>query len=398
MGFKKINVFGALILALILMTNVAWAGPTWTFGPEDQGRLRLDYKGQFQFNYRDTGSEANGDGDTAEFNFRRNRISLIGAYGPSMGIYVQTEFREDNNMGPVGVGDGDNSDFEILDAQLRFKYSNALRVRLGKFKYNLTRENLEACEAPLSLDRSLFIRAPLVDGTRDMGVAAWGNLLDNKFQYRLDIMNGRNDAASAPTSNLRYTARAHYSLWDAEKSYGYKGTYLGDKKVFTVGAAYSFEKDVAYGDVAGLTDAVDYNAWTADVFIEYPMDEIGDFTFSAAYVDYDLDDAFKGADPDSGVTGLNGEKNGGYAKVAYMLATQPLQFFVRAENWSFAELNEIFDQEIDWYGGGVNYYFRGQKLKLTAQVAQTDFDKEGTFGDHKTEDFVTFSTQLQLIF
>lgn len=398
MKFKNIKVVGALFLALILMSNVAWAGPIWTFGPEDQGRLKMDYKGQFQFNLRDAGSEASGDGNTAEFNFRRNRISLVGAYGPSFGIYVQTEFREDNNMGPVGVGDGDNSEFQILDAQMRFKHSDALRVRLGKFKYNLTRENLEACEAPLTLDRSLFIRAPLVDGTRDLGVAVWGNLLEDKFQYRLDIMNGRNDAASAPTSNPRYTARAHVSLWDAEKSYGYKGTYEGKKKVFTVGAAYSFEKDVAYGNVAGLSDAVDYNAWTADVFIEYPMDEIGDVTFSAAYVDYDLDDAFKGADPDSKVNGLLGEKNGGYVKIGYMFPTQPLQLFARAENWSFAELDNVFDQELDWYGAGVNYYFRGQKLKLTAEYSMTDFDEEGTFSGLKTEDFNTFSTQLQVIF
>lgn len=398
MKFNKRYLTGAFVLALLLMVNSAWAGPTWTFGPEDQGLMRLDYKGQFQLNLRDIGAEADGKGDTAEFNFRRNRLSLIGAYGSNLGIYVQTEFREDNNLGPVGVGDGDNSNFQILDAQVRFKVSDAVRVRLGKFKYNLTRENLEACEAPLSLDRSLFIRAPLVNGTRDYGVAAWGNLLEDKFQYRVDVMNGRNDAASAPTTNLRYTARAHVSLWDAEKSYGYKGTYAGEKKVFTVGAAYSFEKDAAYANVAGLSDAVDYSAWTADLFIEYPIDELGDFTLSAAYVDYDLDDAYQGADPDSGVSGLLGQKNGGYVKVGYMLPTQPLQFFARSENWSFAELDNVFSQELDWYGIGFNYYFKGQKLKLTAEYSMADFDQEGTFDGVETEDFSTFTTQMQLIF
>jgi hypothetical protein len=52
----------------------------------------------------------------------------------------------------------------------------------------------------------------------------------------------------------------------------------------------------------------------------------------------------------------------------------PLQFFARAENWSFANLNNVIDQEVDWYGGGANYYFRGQNLKLTLELSQVDYD------------------------
>ena len=114
---------------------------------------------------------------------------------------------------------------QILDAVFRFKLREEANIWVGKFKYNLTRENLEACEMPLTLDRSSFIRAPYVS-TRDKGVALWGNLADGLFQYRLDAMNGRNDAASTPKTNLRYTARAHVSLFDKETGYGYKGTFV----------------------------------------------------------------------------------------------------------------------------------------------------------------------------
>ena len=392
--FKKASLLCAIVAGLCLIASSAIAGPVWTFGPEDQGLMKLDYKGQFQFNMRDNGSGSDGDDSTNEFNFRRNRLALMGAWGQHFGLYVQTEYNEDNNITPFNVTDGNNSDFQLLDAVLRFKYNSAFNLWAGKFKYNLTRENLESCEEPLTLDRSVLLRAPLAsEGTRDKGVAVWGNLFNDKFQYRFDVMNGRNDSSSAPKSNFRYTARAHVSLLDPETGYGYRGTYMGEKKVLTIGAAYQFENDVAYADtVAG--DAVDYSAWTVDLFFEYPVEDVGTFTLSAAYADYDLDDAYQGANPEGGVIGLTGEKNGGYIKAGYMLPNLPLQFFARAENWSFANLDNCIDQEVDWYGGGVNYYFRGQNLKLTMELSQVDYDIE----EGNVEDFTTFTTQLQVIF
>jgi len=384
----------------VLLATPAFAGPTWTFGPEDQGALKLEYKGQFQLNVRDDGSGADGDETTSEFNFRRNRLALMGAYGKHLGLYVQTEYNEDINIGPFSVTDGDNdNEMRMLDAVLRFKYNDAVNFWLGKYKYSFSRENLEACEMPLTLDRSLLIRAPLAsDGTRDKGVTLWGNLFNDIFQYRLEAMNGRNDSTSSPESAFRYGARAHVSLLDPENGHGYKGTYMGEKKVLTLGAAYQMEKDVAYSDTVAKTGAVDYDAWTVDLFFEYPVDGVGTFTVSGAYADYDLDDAYQGLNPDVLTLGLNGEKNGGYVKIGYMLPNLPLQFFARSESWSFANFENVMDQEVDWYGGGFNYYFRGQDLKLTMELSKVDFDKEGVFGGSKTEDFTTFTTQLQVIF
>ncbi|MDX2480105.1 MAG: selenite/tellurite reduction operon porin ExtI [Desulfuromusa sp.] len=384
-NFKKISLLTA---AFCLIASSAFAGPIWTFGDEDQGLLKLDYKGQFQFATTDTGSGSDGDDNTTEFNFRRNRLALTGAYGDSFGVYVQTEYNEDNNIQPFGVSDGDNKDFQILDAVFRYRINNSANVWMGKFKYNLTRENLEACEAPLTMDRSIFIRAPFVT-TRDKGVALWGNLFEDKFQYRFDVMNGRNDSKSAPKSNLRYSGRVHVSLLDPEKNYGYKGTYMGKKKVLTIGAAYQLENDVAY---AG-TDSEDYSAWTVDVFAEYPLEDIGTFTASAAYVDYDFDDAYQDGLPNDDVTGLRGERNGGYVKAAYMLPNLPLQFFGRAEGWTFAELNDLHDQDVNWYGGGFNYYLRGQNLKITMQYSTLDYDDNSA-----GEDANTFITQVQVVF
>ncbi len=374
--FKKAGLLCTITVAFCMIAGSAFAGPIWKFGDEDQGLLKLDYKGQFQLKNVDAG-----DDDSTEFNFRRNRLALMGAYGQNFSLYVQTEYTEDNYDSASGT---DTDKFQLLDAVMRFKLNDSANLWVGKFKYNLTRENLEACEMPLTLDRSTLIRAPFVS-TRDKGVALWGNLFDNKFQYRVDAMNGADDSTD---SNIRYSARAHVTLLDPEKGYGYKGTYLGKKKVLTIGAAYQFEDEVA---TDGMGDAVDYSAWTIDLFAEYPVEDVGTFTFSTAYVDYDMDDAYQAGDPEAGVIGYNGEKNGSYVKVGYMFPNLPLQLFARSENWSFAQTGEIIDQEVDWLGLGFNYYLRGQNLKLTMEYSQMEFDKE-------YDDVDTLTAQLQLIF
>ena len=399
---KKIH-FAALAGAL-LCAGTAFAGPQMTFGPNNEGLLQLDYKGQFQLMVRDTGSGATKSDTTADFNFRRNRLALMGKYGDIMSLYVQTEFLEKQNITPLTVTDGDaGTDFSMLDAVMRFEFDNTFNVYAGKFKYNLTRENLDACETPLTLDRSLFIRAPFVT-TRDKGVAVWGNLFNDMFQYRADAMNGRSASGDlTPKSNFRYSFRGHLALLDPETSYGYKGTYLGKKKVLTLGGAYQYEPDVAYSDTVNKRGAVDYKGWTTDLFFEYPLAGIGTVTFSGAYEDIDLGDAYRGANPDAGTMGLTGQKNGWMIKGGYMLPNMPLQFFGRYEKWKLAALNlssnntvseNIYDQRVDWFGLGANYYFRDQNLKLTFEYSRANFEKNNA----TTKDFNTYISQLQVIF
>lgn len=391
----------SLLLCLAILfgpfAGAAQAGPQVRFGPDNTGVLQIDYRGQFQMILRDTGSGENKDDSTASFNFRRNRIALMGKYGESLSIYVQTEYTENQNVTPLSVSDDDSGgNFSLLDAVIRFRINDAFHVNVGKFKYNLSRENLEDCLAPLTLDRSLFIRAPFVT-TRDRGVAAWGNLFEDRFQYRVDVMEGRTattTSATAPESSFRFSGRVHVTLLDPENDYGYSGTYLGEKKVLTAGAAFQYEPDVAFADTVAKTNSKDYKGWTADLFFEYPVEGVGTFTASGAYEKIDLGDAYRGANPDPGAIGLNGEKNGYYVKAGYMLPSLPLQVFGRYEKWNFASLDGIFDQEIKWYAVGANYYFRGQNLKLSMEYSRTDYEKENA----TSKNFGTFVTQLQLWF
>ncbi len=388
-------------------TDPPWGedGPRLLFGPDDKGLVQLGYYGDLRFAGRDTGSGLGGDDRTTSIGFRRNRVQLRGAWGETVSFYVQSEFSENANVTTLGVTDSsDPSRFEMLDAVVRFDLHDSFKLSVGKFKYNLSRENLEACDEPLSLDRSLFVRAPFV-ATRDQGLAIWGNAFKDVFQYRLDVMEGRPavNGLVAPSSGWRFGGRAHVSLLDPENAYGYRGTYLGKKKVLTIGGSFQFEPRVTYTDTVFRTGEQDYKAWTVDAFFEYPFASAGTVTASGAYEKVDLGGAYTGAHPDLGAIGLSGEKNGWYAKGGYMLPDLPLQVFGRFERWRFATLQNVTDQIVEWYGVGASYYVWGQHLKVTAELSNTRFDREGVFSgpegtDLVSQDFHTFVTQIQFGF
>ena len=402
---RSAAILGSGVLVLFLLAGTAFAGPVLKFGPNDEGLIKFEYKGQFSLTKRDTGSGADRDDDTYTFNFRRQRFAIMGAWGKKFSLYVNTDYSEDQDITAFSVGDGKEEKFRVIDAVFRFKLNDKLNLWAGKFKYSTTRENLESCEKPLSLDRSIFIHGPWDEFniSRDEGVSLWGNLFENKFQYRLDVMEGRSDSGSAPKSQFRYGTRVHVTLLDPEKGHGYKGTYLGKKKVLTIGAAYQFEPDVAFEDNIAKTGSIDYSTWTADLFFEYPVEDVGTFTFSTAYADFDFEDVSKDITPagdsnDYIIASPYGEKDGFYVKAGYMLPNLPLQFFARAEKWDIDNYFGILDQEAEWYGGGFNYYFRGQNLKLTMEYNLTDFDKETNSWVGPIEDYETVTAQLQVIF
>ena len=337
------------------------AGPTWQFG--EQGSVTATYAVQAW--YRNIDYSAPKD-DATDFYLRRHRLALSGQFNDLVGFYAQVE-------------GGGNPDAEkriyFRDAYVTVDLRDELRFIVGRFKNTFSRENLEACLEPLTMDRSELLAYTPFGGTRDDGVAVWGNLLDARLQYRFMVADGRHDDA-APAHRPRYTARVHYSFLDPEYNYGYLGTYLGTAKVFTVGVAYDRQNDIVYADYPMRADRKDYKAWTADVFFEYPT-STGVYTLSGALFKYDTGDATtKRPDP---AYPILGDMKGYYVKAGYMLPGKVgpgrLQFFARKDKGDVAKkiaLTEYFDRSVESIG--FNYYLDGQKLKVTAELANIKFD------------------------
>ncbi|MEJ2691828.1 MAG: selenite/tellurite reduction operon porin ExtI [Candidatus Thiodiazotropha sp.] len=381
--FARLLIAGAVSS---LFAGTALAGPTIEFG--EQGSLTLSYALQAWSQYRGYTSATDSGSQTDMF-LRRNRITLSGQYSDSIGFYAQLEAGSDSRAG------NDDRSVYYRDAYITLDYSDPIRFIVGRFKNTFSRENLEACLEPLTLDRAEVLSYTPFGGTRDTGVAMWGNLADAKFQYRVMFSDGR-EGDEVVKDAPRITTRVHYTLFDPEYDYGYRGTYLGTRKVLTFGLGYDFQPDVAYADYPARTDPQDYSAWTADLFYEYPYD-FGTVTASTAAFNYDVGDAIN-KNPDPKMT-VNTQLDGYYAKLGYLFP-QPvgpgrLQLVYRHEALDYDTGDSYFDNS--WNSIGANYYLDGQRLKVTFEYANVSYAEE-----HPTvpslQDYSQATLGLQLIF
>lgn len=350
-----------LTLAALLATSAAQAGPSISFG--EQGTLQLDYALQ-AWTQHSSYTSATHDGDDYDFFLRRNRLSLHGQQSDLVGFHVTLEAANDSKAGE------DDRPIYFRDAYLTLDYSDALRFIAGRFKNTFSRENLEACLDSLSLDRGDLSYTPFA-GTRDAGAAVWGNLADAAFQYRFMLADGR-EGRYVPKSTPRLTARLHWSPLDPEHEYGYLGTYLGTRRVFTLGAAYDYQSGVAYADFADSSGLRDYKAWTVDAFLEYPLD-IGTVTASAAYFDYDTGNAINDS-PDEDLP-FNTESKGYYVKAGYLLPARlgpgRVQAYLRYDDAAYRLTGGALDRQL--YAAGVNYFIGEQQFKLTLEHQRFDY-------------------------
>ena len=378
---------GACALAFLAWAGSASAGPTIAFGKE--GNLTFNYSLQAWGQARDF-SSATDSGKSTDFFLRRNRLTFSGQFNDLVGFYANLDAPSDSKYGQ------DDKSIFFRDSYITIDQSDGLRFMVGRFKNAFTRENLEACFDPLTMDRAEVLAYTPWGGSRDTGAAVWGNLADGKFQYKFMVSDGREGDAVAKDSP-RLTGRVHLTLLDPEYEYGYRGTYLGTRNVFTIGASYDYQKSVAYGDYIGKTDIKDYKAWTADVFWEQPTSS-GTFTASAAVMRYDTGKVHWGLAPDPNLPATT-DLEGWYVKAGYLLPQKigpgRLQIFGRHEVSDYNLPTGYRDQK--WDGIGFHYLLNGQLLKLSFEAAKVKFDVQNPT-DASQRDYNQYTMGLQFIF
>jgi len=376
---------GALLLTGL--STPVQAGPTIPFNNESY--LTLSYSVEIWGQNRGYTASTN-SASTSEFFLRRNRLTFNGQVNDYVGFFAQLEAGNDGKAGDV------DKNVYYRDAYVTLDYTDPVRFIVGKFKNVFSRENLEGCFDPLTLDRAEWLAYTPWGGTRDTGAAVWGNLADGKFQYRLMVANGRDDV-NVPKKNPRFTGRVHFSFLDPEADFGYLGTYLGTKTVLTVGLAQDFQKEVAYSDFVTRSKPQDYKGSTVDFFYEQPFSS-GTYTLSGAIIRYKTGNAINGLSVDP-LLPQTSELGGGYIKAGYMLPGKVgkgrLQFFGRHEKSDY-HLNSGYGDR-RWDGIGANYYLDGQKLKITGEFAKVKFNKQNP-NDPSQRDYNQATIGLQFQF
>ena len=166
-GLVGLGLVQASALLLAGLSTSAHAGPTITFN--DESYLTFGYAVQMWGRERGYTSPTNAT-SSSDFFLRRNRLIFNGQVNDYVGFFAQLEAGNDGKYGDV-----DKSVY-YRDAYVTFDYTDPVRLIVGRFKNTFSRENLEGCYDPLTLDRAEWLAYTPWGPTRDTGVAVWGNL------------------------------------------------------------------------------------------------------------------------------------------------------------------------------------------------------------------------------
>jgi hypothetical protein len=96
---------------------------------------------------------------------------------------------------------------------------------------------------------------------RDLGIEARGLLLDGHIEYRAGLFQGRRIEPTtteiAARNFFRFSARLQINLLEPETGFFYAGTYLGAKKILSLGGAIDIQDEYKY--------------FAGDAFVDLPL-------------------------------------------------------------------------------------------------------------------------------
>lgn len=345
---------------------------------------------QFWLDVNETTNANNETEYTATPMLRRSRFLLYAQLTDR--FLILTHFGL-NSLTPSGLhptGQSSQAQLFMHDAWVEYKVLDELYIGGGLHYWNgISRLNNQSTLNFLSLDNPRFAWASL--GTSDqfarhLGIYAKGKVgkLDYRFAWNGAMVNSVDAGAglTPTTTQAVYTGRANlgleasnvyagyvnYQFWDQEsnKLPYFVGSYLGAKKVLTVGAGfYSHPNGSVLQDANDPTQVVgeDVFIFAADAFMELPM---GDNNQSiTAYASFQSNDY-----------GSNYQMGGGsldvftgsvlYAQAGYVLpnsgawAWQPY--------FTFAQKNISNGSEsVSDFGVGINSLITGHNAKLSLE-------------------------------
>ncbi|HJR59076.1 MAG TPA: porin [Vicinamibacterales bacterium] len=209
---------------------------------------------------------------------RRVRLLFGGQVARNVTFFIETDAV---NLGRTLPGGKNISPQMIVqDAYGEVRLHDALALDVGLMFVPFSRNSIQSAASLLPIDYGAYTfsaSGPTQSSVgRDTGVQAKGYLLANRLEYRLGAFQGARDARSH--RSFRYAGRVQFQLLDPEPpGFFYSGTYLGNRRVAAVGAAFDTQDE--------------YVAYDADAFVDYPLGP-GAVTAQLAYHRLDGDTTF----------------------------------------------------------------------------------------------------------
>ena len=357
-------------------------------GPE----LKLVLGGFIQMNFEngDVSAFEGRFGQTAlndRFRLRRARLNLTGEFAEQFDFKIEGDF---------GQSDGINSGrtaFSATDIFVNWHQFPALQIMVGQYKAPFGLEQLAPATTIYTIERTLPTGA--ITPQRQIGIQLWGKPLADIWPDQKDLLtyyagvfngNGRNVSAN-DNNNFMYVGRLEATLFkdvfgkdsflklgaDILNSRDDKGTNISQTLNLLVNDDGSLSPFV-------LPGADERTAWSVDAWFKTgPFELIGEFLQERVQPR-----TVNGVPP--GFSKFT--TDGFYVTGGYFLIPQKLQAVIQ---WQHLNPGQMGDDGIQSILGGLNYYIRGDDVKLMINYIHTwsDFrEANPRFGDDQFDQFI----------
>jgi len=335
---------------------------------------------------------------TSDISIRRFRLGLSAVPFDNTFFYFQLGANNINYLSRRGTS------ADILDVYISYQFSRAFSIGTGKSAWNgLSRYTSPSASKSMTGDIN-FLALPTLDSTDDLirklSLFVKGKI--SKLDYRLvlikpfSVTNSRSFEPEPSENrakftdnrrNYQFTGYFKYELWEEESNLSpfQVGTYLGSKRVFNLGAGFTYQKDALWSLDNSEEVYHDMKLFSVDAFIDLPLnaEKNSAITSYLGFFNYDfgpnyisnlgvnnsangLDEnlaSFNGLGNAFTVSGTGIGLVGQFGYLLPKMGKKMTQFqpYFAGQYSDFDALSESIFQ----YDLGVNWFLKGHQSKLT---------------------------------
>jgi phosphate-selective porin OprO/OprP len=362
--------------------------------------LKLVLGGFIQANFEggDVSASEGRFGQTAvddRFRLRRARINLTGEFAEQFDFKMEGDFAQSDGTS------GNRTAFSGTDIWVNWHQFPAAQIKVGQYKASFGLEQLTSSTTLYIIERSLPTGA--ITPQRQIGIQLWGMPFTTIWPEQKDLLtyyagifngNGRN-VSNNDNNNFMYVGRLELQP--------FKGKVWGQESYLKLGADILNSRDAAGTNISQsgnllvnidgslspfvLPGADERTAWSVDAWFHLgPFDLIGEY----------LQEKVDGRTVNGVPPGFaNFTTNGYYITAGYFLIPKKLQ---AAARWEHLNPGQKGFDGIQSITGGLNYYIRGDDLKLMVNYIHTwsDFrEANPRFGQDQFNEVIA---RIQLMF
>lgn len=309
---------------------------------------------QVQFEDGDRGDSRFPATGEDRFYLRRARMNATGTFAEQFDFRVEFDL-----AGTLGSTTGLRA--QMTDGYVNWNRYAFANVRAGQFKTPFGFEQLYPDPRLLTIERTLANDRLTLN--RQLGAQLWGDLLDKHLSYAVGVFNGNGVNNSAnDNGKFLWAGRLAVTPW--------KGNLLGGPASWAVGGNAFQSEDTALSLPDFNLDSTPTTPDKDNLFTGkrrgYGFDsqlETGPFSLWVEYLQNHLE-------PTDAKPFAQFDSDGWYAQAGVFLVPKKLQAVVKYE--TFDPSSRVSSNEVSTDTVGLNYYIRGNNLKLQLDYLRTD--------------------------